>query len=289
MCRIFAFRSVLQSQVHRSLLDADNALLNKSQFHPNGWGVAHYLHGVPHIIKSTEAAFNDSLFKRISGIVSSQTVLAHIRNATQGDVSSTVNCHPFQYGHWSFIHNGNIENFDQHKPELLKLIPDHLKRFILGTTDSEIIFFILLSYIEQLGDLEKIHHYKKIETQIYEALKKISDIVGPIHNGEMFDNKHTFLTFSLTNGKQMFGFHGGQSLYFSTHKSSCPESDTCPHFLKNCVNKTEPGNFVNHFILSSEPLAGENIWHELKPGDLLGVDEHMFLQRNFLDLEVVNL
>ena len=284
MCRIFAFRSVLQSRVHRSLLDADNALLTRSQFHPNGWGVAHYLHGVPHIIKSTEAAFNDSLFKRISGIVSSQTVLAHIRNATQGDSHSTVNCHPFQYGHWSFIHNGNIEKFDEHKNDLLALIPDHLKRFILGDTDSEVIFYILLTFIEEIGDLELIHHYKNIELQIYKALKAISDIIGPIHNGEMFDNKHTFITFSLTNGKQMFGFHGGQSLYYSTHKSTCPESDICPHFLDNCINQTEPGNFVNHFILSSEPLDGENLWNKLSPGDIWGVDEHMFLQGNHLNL-----
>lgn len=288
MCRMFAFRSVLKSQVHRSLLGAENALLNKSHFHPNGWGVAHYLHDVPHVIKSTESAFSDSLFKHISGIVSSQTVMAHIRNATQGDVKSTVNCHPFQYGRWTFMHNGNIHDFDKHKEFLLKEIPLSLKKFILGSTDSEVIFYFLLTEMEKVGSLEVSQPYRQIELALKNALEKLTDIIGPIYNSENFDNSRTYLTFALTNGVQLFSFHGGQSLYFSTHKTSCPDKNECPFYLPNCENKTAPGNKVNHFILSSEPLGGENIWRELKAGDLLGVDEEMILYEDHLALSYIN-
>jgi hypothetical protein len=38
MCRIFGFRSVIQSQVHRSLVSADNALMIQGERHPDGWG-----------------------------------------------------------------------------------------------------------------------------------------------------------------------------------------------------------------------------------------------------------
>lgn len=284
MCRIFAFRSVLQSRVHKSLLDADNALLNKSQIHSNGWGVAHYLHGVPHLIKSTTAAFDDNLFKHISGIVSSQTVLAHIRHATQGAADTTVNCHPFQYGHWTFIHNGNIQSFSHYKKKLLSLIPPHLKKFILGTTDSEIIFYLLLAEIEKLGSLESLQHYKLIEEKIYQALIKITQIIGPIYSAKKYDNTHSFLTFTLTNGKQMFAFNGGQTLFYSTHKKACPEKNECPYYLENCENKTPANQLVNHFILSSEILNNENIWSEMQLGDIMGVDEHMFLQKNSFKL-----
>ena len=38
MCRLFGFRSVIQSQVHRSLVDADNALGQQSVRHQDGCG-----------------------------------------------------------------------------------------------------------------------------------------------------------------------------------------------------------------------------------------------------------
>ena len=40
MCRLFGFRSVIKSQMHRSLVSADNALVRQSEQHPDGWGVA---------------------------------------------------------------------------------------------------------------------------------------------------------------------------------------------------------------------------------------------------------
>jgi len=57
MCRIFGFRSVMQSQVHRSLVSADNAFMRQSERHPDGWGVAYYLANAPHVIKGASAAF----------------------------------------------------------------------------------------------------------------------------------------------------------------------------------------------------------------------------------------
>lgn len=280
MCRIFAFRSVLQSQVHRSLLHADNALLKKSEFHPNGWGMAHYLNNVPHLIKSTESAFNDALFARISGIVSSQTVLAHIRNATQGGANTPLNCHPFQYGYWTFIHNGNIQNFSQYKKEILSKIPLHLRKFILGTTDSEVIFYFLLSYIES----SKNNSFSSLFKKIKKALKDLTQIIGPLYQYKNFDNTHTFLTFALTDGKKMFTFQGGQSLYYSTYKKSCADKEICPHYLPNCESPIKPGNFINHFIVSSEPLEGENIWKEIPSLSMLGVDEEMIFYQEEISL-----
>ena len=56
MCRLFGFRSVIQSQVHRSLVAAENCLAVQSEAHRDGWGVAWYLARAPHLIKGTSAA-----------------------------------------------------------------------------------------------------------------------------------------------------------------------------------------------------------------------------------------
>jgi glutamine amidotransferase len=96
MCRLFGFRSVLKSRVHHSLVSADNALVNQSEQHPDGWGVAYFQQGVPHLVKTADTAVADSLFQRLSGVVRSETVLAHLRKATHGELSM-INSHPFQH------------------------------------------------------------------------------------------------------------------------------------------------------------------------------------------------
>src|SRR5688572_18576738 len=111
MCRLFGFRSVIPSKVHRSLVEVDNALCTQSRRHPDGWGVAYYIDGSPHVVKSSSTALNDHLFQRVGGIVSSETVVAHVRKATVG-TQSILNSHPFQYGRWVFAHNGDVPLFE---------------------------------------------------------------------------------------------------------------------------------------------------------------------------------
>ena len=118
MCRLFGFRSVIQSQVHRSLVQADNALGQLSTDHPDGWGVAYYVDGAPHVTRSPSAAIDDHIFHRVSGVVASETVIAHVRKATVGGLN-VLNCHPFQYGRWVFAHNGEIKKFDDSREALV--------------------------------------------------------------------------------------------------------------------------------------------------------------------------
>src|SRR5690606_23674609 len=153
-CRIFSFRSVLQSQVHRSLTSADNALPIQSEAHSDGWGVAYYVAGAPHVIKSVNTAMSDNLFHRVSGVVTSETVLAHLRKATQGQLS-TINTHPFQHGHWVFAHNGNIAGFPSLRRGIVERIPPVLRRFILGDTDSEALYYLILGKMAERCELHR--------------------------------------------------------------------------------------------------------------------------------------
>ena len=276
MCRLFGFRSVINSQVHSSLTQTDNALIQQSLQHPDGWGVSYYVQGAPHIIKSATTAINDNLFKKVSGVVSSQTVLAHVRNATLGEVN-ILNTHPFQFGKWTFAHNGNIKNFKKHKDEIIQHISPELKRFILGNTDSEIVFYYLLSKIqlkmkldERDIDIDQLASFVKI------AVNQLVEIIGDYSKIDDAGNAETYLTFILTNGETMLAHHGGKNLFYSTYKTKCSERDSCPSFTDECENATITG-FVNHLIFASEPLSGENIWIPFDLGQLIGVDSKMKL------------
>ena len=180
MCRIFGFRSVIQSQVHRSLVSADNALMQQSDRHPDGWGVAYYNDGAPHVIKSVSSAQVDHLFRRVSGIVASETVLAHLRKATQGSLS-IINTHPFQFGRWVFVHNGNIGKFDELRDELVGRVPPVLRRYILGDTDSEVLFYLLLGHMAKQAELSRAGFpLEGVMTAVKDTVEEITSLTGEI-------------------------------------------------------------------------------------------------------------
>ncbi len=285
MCRLFGFRSIINSQVHSSLVSADNTLHDLSKRHPDGWGVAYYLEKTPHLIKSTDCAMEDQLFHKVSGVVSSHTVIAHIRKATQGS-HSILNSHPFQYGKWVFAHNGNIKKFEKVKPQLTKLIDKDLKRFILGSTDSEIIFFIILSEIKKVHELSNpIIKKDKLIMAVQNALNEIIKISGkPTHRNDPTPTEN-YYSFIITSGPIMLAFNGGQDLYTCTYKSSCPEKEICKFYSDCCENPPQKGQPINHLIFSSEKISGPNIWNLLEAGSLLGVDENMNLFSEKIQIE----
>lgn len=284
MCRLFGFRSIIPSQVHRSLLGAENALVWQSECHPDGWGVAYFVGGFPHLIKSDSTALHDTLFRRVSGIVSSHTVVAHLRKATKGK-NSLINCHPFQHGSWIFAHNGDIPGFEQKRGELIAAISPVLRRFILGDTDSEVIFYLLLSNItHRLGQQDQALHqrglsFDAVSQAVAETIAQIERIVG-LRCYEPAEK--LLLSFVLTNGELMLAHQGGKELFYSTYKVCCSERDTCPSFAPECEGPS-PNGHVNHLVFSSERLHGESVWHELSPGQIVGVDSQMRLQLQRLD------
>lgn len=270
MCRLFGFRSVIPSMVHRSLVEADNALGVQSERHPDGWGVAYYVDGAPHVMKSASTALNDHLFRRVSGIVSSETVLAHVRKATVGD-NTVLNTHPFQHGRWVFAHNGDIPDFEEVRPALLAEVAPRLRRFILGETDSEAIFFLFLSELQRHGPLGSNLGIEETIAALGTTVARVREICDTPQRG-----KASLLTLMATNGATLAATRGGKELYWSSYKTRCADRDSCPSLAPECEAETQTG-FVNHLILSSEPLGGENVWTQLAEDGVIGVDWRMRL------------
>ena len=278
MCRLFGFRSVIQSQVHRSLLAADNALGTQSNDHPDGWGVAYYVDGAPHLTRSPATALGDQLFHRLSGVVASETVVAHVRKATQG-TNSVLNCHPFQYGRWVFAHNGDIPGFAKKRELLLAELAPRLRRYILGDTDSECIFYLLLTQLERFGPRGRPHEL----ADVFAAIDATAQIVRrvcdpPCPEGQTLgDKERSLLTMMITDGQLMAAVHGGKELLWSSHKHRCPDRDVCPSLSPECEAPSATG-FVNHLLVSSEELSGENVWFKLAEGEVVGIDHRMHMR-----------
>jgi glutamine amidotransferase len=199
-----------------------------------------------------------------------------VRKATQG--SCTVfNCHPFQHGRWVFAHNGDIRNFDTHREALLAEVGSKFRRFILGDTDSEILFFVFLTQLAAAAGETSNPSLEHAITALRACIRRVREICD---NGDPAQN--ALLTVMATNGEMLVATQGGKELYFSTYKKRCSDRDHCPSLSPVCEAPSKTG-LVNHFIVSSEPLQGENVWEELRLGDIVGVDRDMRMQRTHLE------
>src|SRR5687768_4779950 len=132
MCRLFGFRSNTPARVHEALVHEANSLRVQSREHKDGWGIASYnAQYLPEVARGTGPAHQDPEFDRVSSLVSSHAVIAHVRLASVGPVK-LENAHPFTYGAWTFAHNGTLQRFEQHREAIEALIDPDLRALISG-------------------------------------------------------------------------------------------------------------------------------------------------------------
>jgi len=274
MCRLFAFRSAVPSPMHRSMLSAENAIAQQSLAHQDGWGMAYYIDRFPHLVRSPLRAVDDDLFSTLGRSISTRSVVAHIRRATVGAVK-LVNCHPFQFGRWVCAHNGEISAFTEDIRSSVKgMLHDDIAPYVLGTTDSELVFFMILSELIDAGVSlsEDISSASLIDAIRYTA-EKIERSFPPLEG-----QKPNRLNLLISNGDLLCAYRHNEDLYLSTHKSKCPERDICSAYDRAICEKPVASGRVNHFLVSSEPIHSENVWMMIKNYGFALVDQHMNLE-----------
>ena len=97
------------------------------------------------LYRSTHPAWNDRNLRELAAGVSSPLFFAHIRAST-GTAIQETNTHPFRYGRWLWMHNGLIREFPRIKRELVLAVDDAYYPSIEGTTDSETMFYLALTF-----------------------------------------------------------------------------------------------------------------------------------------------
>ena len=120
-----------------------------SSVHCDGWGLSTMNQSGSHIFvdKEVEAAAESTTFDATVAKNIADGALLHLRWATKGISISENNTHPFFYGDYSFIHNGSIFPPDVIAP----FIDPKFKSLIVGESDSERYFYLVMTEIEKLG------------------------------------------------------------------------------------------------------------------------------------------
>jgi predicted glutamine amidotransferase len=94
---------------------------------------------------SIRPAWNDFTLRSLASQIEIPMFLAHVRATSQTTVQE-ANCHPFRHINWLFVHNGEIFTIEKLRRDLLFAIALSLFPHILRTTDSELMFFLALTF-----------------------------------------------------------------------------------------------------------------------------------------------
>lgn len=153
MCRWVAY-SGAPVLLERLLIKPSNSLVDQSMCsksaetptNADGFGVGWYdKRPLPGLFRSTRPAWNDFNLRDIAAHIESHLFLAHVRATSMASVEET-NCHPFRHGRWLFVHNGEIFGIEQIRKALAMAVADELFPHIQGTTDSEVMFHLALTF-----------------------------------------------------------------------------------------------------------------------------------------------
>ncbi len=280
MCRLFGFRSNVPSRAHRSLVAAENALARQACRHTDGWGIGYYQGDDAYVLKSDSGASSDPRFDKLTQRLSSHAFVVHVRRATVGG-SDYFNSHPFRHGLWIFAHNGTLFGFDRLRERMLEHIRPDLAMLIFGSTDSEHLFFYLLSALDAAG----IPDNGRSRIDAARAAEVLRAAVGRLFDFSREEGLDPpLVNFILTNGTVFFAQRAGIELYLASQKVTCKEYETCAEPNKVCMLPTRPLDLlsrrpgfrgvwrkVNHLIIASEPISEEDIWEELPEGTLVAL------------------
>lgn len=252
MCRLAAYLGPAVPIAH-VVVDPAHSLLEQSQ-HANeaklavqgdGFGFAWYDEGAgPGLYRDVLPAWSDGNLLSLCKMIRSPLFLAHVRASTTGE-TTRLNCHPFAHRHWSFMHNGQVPDIDRIRRTLEALLPDDLYLARRGTTDSELIFLLLMAH--------------GLEDDPAEAVRAVVVLLKAHSCYGHGCDAAVRLTCVMSDGESIHAFR---------HSSDA-------HAPSLYAAKTREGGW----ILASEPLDPETLtWTALAPDMLVTLSKGTFAQ-----------
>jgi len=219
MCRFLAYLGepiLLEDLVckprHSLVRQSLRAVEAKTVTNGDGFGVGWYgERPTPGVYHEVMPAWSDENLLSLCAHVRSGLFFAHVRASTGGGIARQ-NCHPFQYGRYLFIHNGQIGGYGQLRRVLESQLPDSLYEERHGATDSELLFLLVMAQILQgaspLQAVQQVLHTT-------EAAMQAKGVEAPLR-----------FAAALADGEQLWAFRyasddAAPTLYLKPQRGGC--------------------------------------------------------------------
>jgi predicted glutamine amidotransferase len=262
MCRWLGYfgsplrlEDLVYNPTHSLIEQSRSARLTSHVTNADGFGLDWYgTRSLPGVYRSVSPAWSDRNLQELCAQLESPLFLAHIRASTGTPVQQT-NCHPFRHGRWLFVHNGFVAQHERLRRDLVLAVDPRLFVHIEGTTDSELLFFLALTFgldDEPLPALERMVGF-------VEATAGRQEVAEPLQ-----------MTAGLSDGERLYAvrYASGEvvpnSLYVSHDVRDVrllyPEDERFRHVSDEAR------------AVVSEPLASlPGLWREVPPSSALVV------------------
>lgn len=255
----------------------DNSLIRQSYkskersepLNGDGFGVGWYSPEIADeacVFTSITPAWNNRNLLNLAEHIKSRCFFAHIRAAPPGSAVSEINCHPFRYGRFMWMHNGTIEGFNSIKRRLRHSLSDGLYHAIEGTTDSEHAFGVFLNLF---GARETV-----------EAADLADGLVKTIWQLEEWAQEAEIKQPSIYN----FAVTDGQSIVTARYVSNPRIEPISLYFSKRGKYQSRDGTSgivdcpdeESGIIIASERLTDDReSWTRVAPNHLLMIDREL--------------
>ncbi len=173
---LYASDSSLVCQTHRPKL---LALLNLAGCGVAAWSSSLVEPDVPLVYRDITLPMYDRNLMSLSRKVRGECVLAHVRGAdyvSRGAATvGEAEVHPFHYEGFNIVlaHNGTLARFGEMKFDLLDYIDSRIAQRIKGTTDSEWIYALLLSQLDDPSKHLPAEELGQLVTRTLEILRDV--------------------------------------------------------------------------------------------------------------------
>ena len=259
MCRFVAYLGepafldeVVCRPAHSLLHQSLQAERAKTSTHGDGFGIGWYgERGEPGVYREVMPAWSDENLLSLARTLRSRLFFAHVRAAT-GTAIARQNSHPFRYGRWLFMHNGQIGGYSRVRRLLEARLPDALYGARKGATDSELLFLLAVARIEAGMPVHRAMQATLDETV---AAMQEAGITEPLR-----------FSAALADGERL-------------HVFRCASDDQPPTLY---LQQGERGT-----IVASEPLTDEGHWRALENGEMLTLTRSHTIRRNIAEPALV--
>lgn len=244
MCRWLAYAGEPRL-IEQFVYDDPHSLCSQAQqshkaklgVHGDGGGLGWYgSTDEPGLYRRSGPAWTDVNLRELTRVVESHVFFAHVRAST-GAPNIDINCHPFRAGSFLFMHNGQIGGFAQLRRRLTEALTDECYDGLLGGTDSELLFQLMITNGLRKDAEESI---RRTITDV-EAMRQSDGITEPFR-----------ATLAITDGQHILALRWASDDYspslYLTYKS-------------------------NGALIVSEPLDKDILsWQKVPPNSLVRID-----------------